>query len=58
MEIYINHKLVPIDTAAIIKNGRAYMPLRAVMEAYGYTVDWDSKGWYQLPVTIRKCKNC
>jgi len=44
MEIYINQKLVPIDTVAIIMNGRAYMPLRAVMEAYGYTVDWDSKG--------------
>jgi hypothetical protein len=43
MEIYINQKLVPIDTVAIIMNGRAYMPLRAVMEAYGYTVDWDSK---------------
>lgn len=42
-EIQINQKVVLMDTAAIVKNGHTYLPLRSVMEAYGYTVDWDGK---------------
>lgn len=42
-EIHKNQIPIYIDTVAIVKNGRAYLPLRGVMEAYGYAVDWDSK---------------
>ncbi|MDD4564215.1 MAG: stalk domain-containing protein [Eubacteriales bacterium] len=30
------------DTAALIKNGRTYLPIRAVLEAFGADVSWDS----------------
>src|SRR5665648_7924 len=42
-EIRINQMLVLTDTVSIIKNGHTYLPLRAIMEAYGYSVFWDSK---------------
>ncbi|WFD11805.1 stalk domain-containing protein [Tepidibacter hydrothermalis] len=42
-EILKNQIPISIDTAAVVKNGRTYLPLREVMEAYGYAVDWDSK---------------
>jgi hypothetical protein len=41
-QIYVNGKVIPIDAAAVLKNGRTYLPLRAVFEAYKYRVDWDS----------------
>lgn len=31
------------DTAAVIKDGRTYLPIRAVLEAFGFTVNWDSE---------------
>jgi hypothetical protein len=42
-EIYINKKKVEISAAAVLKAERTYLPLRAVFEAYGYQVGWDSK---------------
>ncbi|WP_027399356.1 copper amine oxidase N-terminal domain-containing protein [Anaerovorax odorimutans] len=42
-EIYKNGTTISINTSAIIKDGRSYLPLRTVMEAYDYTVEWDSK---------------
>lgn len=42
-EIFINKKAASVDAAAVLKNGRTYLPLRAVLEAYGYRVDWDGK---------------
>lgn len=42
-EISKNQIPISIDTVAIIKNGRIYLPLRGVMETYDYDVDWDSK---------------
>ena len=41
-QIYVNGNVVPIDTAAVLKDGRTYLPLRAVFEAYKYRVDWDA----------------
>jgi len=29
------------DVATVIKNNRTYMPLKSVMEAFGYAVDWN-----------------
>jgi hypothetical protein len=33
---------VEIDTAAVIKDGRTYLPIRCVLEAVGATVGWES----------------
>lgn len=41
-QITVNQKIVPIDTAAVLNNGRTYLPLRAVFEAYQYNVAWDN----------------
>lgn len=41
--IYVNQKKVLIDSAATVQNGRTYLPLRSVIEAFGYAVDWDSE---------------
>jgi chitinase len=38
--IYVNEQEVEIDTEAIIKDSRTYIPIRAVMEAFGYNVQW------------------
>ena len=31
----------PMDTAAVIRDGRTYLPIRFVLEAFGAQVDWD-----------------
>ncbi len=38
--IYVNDNEVEIDTQAIIKDNRTYIPLRAVLEAFGYKTEW------------------
>ncbi len=49
-----------IDTQPVAKNGRIYLPIRAVAESFGYTVSWnaktatveiDSDGTYMASVT-------
>ncbi len=39
--VYKNGVPIATDTAAVVKNGRTYLPLRTILEAYGYAVDWD-----------------
>ncbi|WP_051280070.1 glycosyl hydrolase family 18 protein [Anaerovorax odorimutans] len=39
-EIYINENPTTMDTKAIIKDNRTYIPLRSIFEAFGYKVDW------------------
>lgn len=39
--IIVNGEQKAIDTAAKIVNGRTYLPIRAVIEAFGSTVEWD-----------------
>ncbi len=39
--IVINNEVRKIDTAAIIKDGRTYLPIRAVLEAFGYSINWN-----------------
>lgn len=36
----VNDKAVQLDAAAEIKNGRTFLPLRAIAEAFGATVTW------------------
>jgi basic membrane protein A and related proteins len=40
--ILINGAQTPIDTYAQIVNGRTYLPIRSVLEAFGATVGWDA----------------
>ena len=42
-EIIVNGAVITTDAQAVIKNERTYLPLRAVMEAYGYAVEWDAQ---------------
>lgn len=39
-KIYTNNQLTENDTMAVIKNGRTYLPIRAILENAGYTVEW------------------
>lgn len=39
--IYKNGTQVANDTAALIKDGRTYLPIRAVLESFGAQVNWD-----------------
>lgn len=39
--IYVNGVEKPNDTSAQIKNGRTYLPIRAVLEAFGASVAWN-----------------
>ncbi len=40
--IYDNNTLVENDTLSVVKNGRTYLPIRAVLEAAGFTVEWEN----------------
>ena len=40
--ITVNGKKVEIDTEAKIVNSRTYLPIRAVLEAFGAKVDWEN----------------
>lgn len=42
-KIYTNNNLTENDTIAVVKNGRTYLPIRAVLENAGYTVEWAGK---------------
>ncbi len=39
--IYRNNVKIKNDAAAVIEGGRTYLPIRAVLEAFGATVSWD-----------------
>ncbi len=43
-----------MDTAPLIRNGRAYLPVRYLAEAFGYTVAWDPAS---QTVTINEPQN-
>ncbi len=38
-----SEKKIPMDTKAIIKNDRTYIPLRALFECFGLNVRWDAE---------------
>ena len=39
--IYRNNIKIANDAAAVVKGGRTYLPIRAVLEAFGATVTWN-----------------
>ena len=39
--LYNNNTKVDNDTAAVVKDGRTYLPIRAVLESADFTVEWD-----------------
>lgn len=41
--ILVNGRQVPIDTTSLIRENRTYLPIRAVLEAFGAYVTWDSE---------------
>ncbi len=41
--IFRNSEKIMIDTESIIINGRTYLPLRAVMEAFGCEIGWNGE---------------
>lgn len=41
--LVINGKQKTTDTAALVKDGRTYLPIRSVLEAFGAKVNWDAK---------------
>lgn len=41
LHIINNGNQVDTDTAALIKDGKVYLPIRPVLEAFGATVKWD-----------------
>lgn len=41
--IFINGKQINTDTAALIEDGRTYLPIRPILEAFGANVRWDEK---------------
>jgi len=40
--IYCNNILIPNDTFSVVRDGRVYLPIRIVLEAVYYTVEWDA----------------
>jgi len=41
--LYNNNVKIENDTQAVVKNGRTYLPIRAVLESAGFTVEWDAQ---------------
>ena len=39
--ITVNGQASPLDVAPVIQDGRTYVPVSAVAQAFGYTVSWD-----------------
>ncbi|MBO5008646.1 MAG: hypothetical protein J6D26_07405 [Clostridia bacterium] len=40
---YVNGEAVALETPPILKNGCTYVPLRFLIENYGYDVEWDGE---------------
>ena len=40
----VNNETLTMDTAAVIKDGRTYIPARPVLEAFGYQVSFSEAG--------------
>lgn len=40
--LYVNNLKVQNDTYSVVKNGITYLPIRAVLQASGFVVEWDA----------------
>ncbi len=40
--LYKDFEQIPLDVPAELIDGKTYVPVRAISEAFGYTVNWDS----------------
>ena len=40
INITLNGKSLPLDTAPYVENGRTLVPVRGVLESLGYFVEW------------------
>lgn len=49
--IYKNDQKIANDTAALIKDGRTYLPIRAVFEAFDANVGWDAASQTVIALT-------
>lgn len=38
---YFNNQLIQNDSAAVIKDGRTYVPIASIVKKFKYTVEWD-----------------
>ncbi|MBE7050088.1 MAG: copper amine oxidase N-terminal domain-containing protein [Ruminococcaceae bacterium] len=47
----VNGKTVPFDQPPVLENGRTLVPLRAIFEALGASVEWDA-----VAQTVRSVK--
>ncbi len=54
-KMYVNSKEIALDTAPIIMGARTLVPVRAVAEGLGCTVNWDDK-YYIVSITPKKFK--
>ncbi|QAT42350.1 glycosyl hydrolase family 18 protein [Aminipila luticellarii] len=43
-QYWVNDKEMNMDTTAVIKGGRTYLPARAVLEAFGYDMSYSAAG--------------
>lgn len=43
-EYSVNGKTLTMDTAAVIKDGRTYLPARPILEAFGYNMSYSQAG--------------
>ncbi len=41
--IVCNGRMIDTDSSALIKEGRTYLPIRAVLEAFGAKIEWNSE---------------
>jgi len=52
--IYVNGQETEMDTTAIIKDNRTYIPLRAVFAAFGYEIEWHNNSRTAIINAINK----
>lgn len=49
--IVVDGQNVAIDTVSVLVNDRTYLPIRAVLEAFGAQVSWDQANWQVIVST-------
>ncbi|MGM9608343.1 MAG: stalk domain-containing protein [Oscillospiraceae bacterium] len=58
--ILVNNQITSIDTVSLIRDNRTYLPIRAVLEAFGANVEWDATNntvVVSSPATVMQFQN-